>query len=41
MPVVVHCIATATCDLIVARSFAEYLMAWLGDAALEFEIPAA
>jgi sarcosine oxidase, subunit gamma len=37
MPVIVHCTGTATFELLVTRSYAEFLLSWLGDAQLEFE----
>jgi sarcosine oxidase subunit gamma len=39
IPVIVRCTGTATFELIVTRSFLDYLIAWLADAELEFETP--
>ena len=39
MPVIVHCTGTATFELLVTRSYADFLLSWLADAQLEFETP--
>lgn len=39
MPVIVRCTRTAAFELIVARSYLDFLLDWLEDAALEFELP--
>jgi sarcosine oxidase subunit gamma len=41
MPVIVHCTGTATFELLVTRSYADFLLSWLADAQLEFETPVA
>jgi sarcosine oxidase, subunit gamma len=41
MPVIVHCTGTSTFELVVTQSYADYLLAWLDDAALEFSGTAA
>jgi sarcosine oxidase, subunit gamma len=41
MPVIVRCTGAAAFDLIVTRSYLDYLMSWLADAELEFETPVA
>jgi len=38
MPVIIRCSGTSTFELIVARSYIDYLNLWLDDAALEFEM---
>jgi sarcosine oxidase, subunit gamma len=38
MPIIVRCIRPSTFECIVTTSYAEYLLSWLDDAALEFEI---
>jgi sarcosine oxidase subunit gamma len=40
MPVIVCCTGTSAFELIVARSYTEYLLSWLADAELEFEATA-
>jgi sarcosine oxidase, subunit gamma len=40
MPVIVRCTGTFTFELIVTRSYADFLAAWLEDAELEFQVPA-
>jgi sarcosine oxidase subunit gamma len=37
LPVIIHCLAESNFECIVPLSYADYLMAWLGDAAAEFE----
>jgi sarcosine oxidase, subunit gamma len=37
MPIIVRCTDTSAFELIVTRSYVDYLMSWLADAALEFE----
>jgi sarcosine oxidase, subunit gamma len=37
MPVIVHCTGAFAFELIVTRSYVEYLMSWLADAELEFD----
>jgi sarcosine oxidase subunit gamma len=41
MPVIVECTASSTFECIVTLSYAEYLLKWLTDAALEFTEPTA
>jgi sarcosine oxidase subunit gamma len=36
MPVIVHCTAASKFECIVTRSYADYLLAWFDDAAVEF-----
>jgi sarcosine oxidase subunit gamma len=36
MPVIVRCMRSSTFECIVARSYTDYLLSWLKDAALEF-----
>jgi sarcosine oxidase subunit gamma len=40
MPVIVRCTGTFTFELLVTRSYVDFLLAWLADAELEFQIPA-
>ena len=40
MPVIVWCTGTSAFDLIVTRSYTDYLLSWLADAELEFEATA-
>jgi sarcosine oxidase, subunit gamma len=37
MPVIVRCTGTSSFELVVTQSYADYLIAWLEDAELEFE----
>jgi sarcosine oxidase, subunit gamma len=37
MPIIVHCTDTLAFELIVTRSYVDYLLSWLADAELEFE----
>jgi sarcosine oxidase, subunit gamma len=39
MPVIVRCTGTSTFELIITQSYADFLLSWLEDAELEFEIP--
>ena len=39
-PVIVRSTGTFTVELIITQSYANYLMAWLEDAELEFQVPA-
>ena len=40
MPVIVRCTGTSAFELIVTRSYTDYLLSWLADAELEFETTA-
>jgi sarcosine oxidase subunit gamma len=40
MPVIVRCTGTSAFELIVTRSYTDYLLSWLADAELEFEATA-
>jgi sarcosine oxidase subunit gamma len=39
MPVIVRCTGTSKFELVITRSYADFLLSWLEDAELEFEIP--
>jgi sarcosine oxidase subunit gamma len=40
MPIIIRCTGSSAFELIVARSYVDFLMSWLADAELEFETPA-